>query len=319
MQPDQTSSFPAPYDRTAKITSATVCAVMLIVTVVTRQAVVGGVGLLILGLAYAFSPRSYSVAGGSVVVRRLVGELRVPLEGVREARPAAGDDFSGCIRLWGNGGLFGYYGLFRTSKLGKCRWYVTDRSRAVVIVTETKTALFSPEDVSGFLAAVQAAAPGPLTGPSGAAPLSYESGGSGGKYIGVAVVLVVLLIMAFTFLYAPDAPGYTLTSGALTIHDKFFYPVTVEAAEVDVAGIRIVDFTREPEWRPTARTNGFGILHYASGWFRLASGRTVRMYRADGHRLVLLPGRAGGATVLYEAQRPEEFVGQVQREWAGRE
>ena len=42
----------------------------------------------------------------------------VPLLDIREVRPATKDDFGGCIRLFGNGGLFGYYGLFRTSKLG---------------------------------------------------------------------------------------------------------------------------------------------------------------------------------------------------------
>jgi len=38
--------------------------------------------------------------------------------------------------------------------------------------------------------------------------------------------------------------------------------------------------------------------HYHAGWFRVANGRTVRLYRAEGMRVVLLPARANGAPVL---------------------
>ena len=75
------------------------------------------------------------------------GPAIVPLAGVREVRRAAPEDFRRAIRLFGSGGLFGYYGLFSTSRLGRSYWYVTDRSKAVVVVTAVKTALFSPDDV----------------------------------------------------------------------------------------------------------------------------------------------------------------------------
>ena len=68
---------------------------------------------------------------------------------------------AGCIRLWGSGGLFGYYGLFSTAKLGKSTWYVTNRSNAVVLITAAKTILFSPDDPKEFLAAIRSATPIP--------------------------------------------------------------------------------------------------------------------------------------------------------------
>jgi hypothetical protein len=115
-------------------------------------------------------------------------------------------------------------------------------------------------------------------------------------------------------LYAPGPPKYTLNSEGLTIHDRF-YPVTVRASEVDVARIRVVDLDTDPHWRPTSRTNGFGGLHYHSGWFRVAGGEKVRMYRADGRRLVLLPPLAQTAPVLIEVKQPEAFVQEVQHAW----
>ena len=81
-------------------------------------------------------------------------------------RRATPDDLRRAIRLRGSGGLFGYYGLFRSAKLGKFKAYVTDKNNRVVVITGSKTALFSPDDVDGFLNAIRAAAPAwaPQTG-----------------------------------------------------------------------------------------------------------------------------------------------------------
>jgi hypothetical protein len=46
----------------------------------------------------------------------------------------------------------------------------------------------------------------------------------------------------------------------------------------------------------------------------VANGEKVRMYRADGTRLVMIPSRAG-APVLLEVQDPERFVEELRRLW----
>ena len=56
-------------------------------------------------LCFAYSPRGYLLAERSILVRRLAGTARIPLEHVREARRATPDDFGGTIRLGGSGGL----------------------------------------------------------------------------------------------------------------------------------------------------------------------------------------------------------------------
>jgi hypothetical protein len=79
----------------------------------------------------------------------------------------------------------------------------------------------------------------------------------------------------------------------------------------------VVDIARDPDWRLTARTNGFANAHYRSGWFRVASGKTVRMYRADGTRLILLPPKGEGAAVLLEATDPDQFTRDLRQQWGG--
>lgn len=135
-----------------------------------------------------------------------------------------------------------------------------------------------------------------------------------GAVIALAGVAVALLGVAFALLYAPGAPGYTLTADTLTIHDRF-YPVTLRAEDVDVGQARIVDLTADPEWRPTLRTNGFSNLHYHAGWYRVAGGKKVRMYRADCKQVVLLPPRGAGVAVLYEVGEPARFIAELRRQW----
>ncbi|HTX36465.1 MAG TPA: PH domain-containing protein [Bryobacteraceae bacterium] len=314
--PSQEQFAAAPYDNTTKIASFALIAVIVVVTLATRSAIAVLIGGLIVALAYAWSPRGYTVAGRAVTVRRLIGKARIPLDGIREARTATQDDLRGAIRLFGNGGLFGYYGIFRTMRLGKCSWYLTNRSEAIVVITSAKTALFSPVDREGFLAAIRATVPVPLAPPAGT-PAAYDSGRSFrvGSLFGIVAGAIALAVVVLAFSYSPGPPDYTLTPASLAIHDRF-YPVTVEAANVDVSGIRVIDLRQDPQWKPTGRTNGFANAHYSSGWFEVAGGERVRLYTAGSPRLVLLPAKGRGVPVLLQVQDPQSFVARIRKEWS---
>ena len=145
-----------------------------------------------------------------------------------------------------------------------------------MVVTGEKTALFSPDDVEGFIAAIGAPTPTPTP-----VPATQDAGSQVGTLIGAAVGIVVVVILAFAFLYSPGPPGYTLTPESLTIHDRF-YPVTLNRTSVDVEHIRVIDLGVDTEWRPTERTNGFANAHYASGWFRVYRSHLPRRWHAPG-------------------------------------
>jgi hypothetical protein len=296
--------------------SAGVFVFMLLLAVVIPGVFMGCLGALLLVATYTWSPRSYTVSERSIVVKRLIGTVRIPLDGIREARIATPDDFRDCLRLLGNGGLFGYYGQFSTARLGECTWYVTNQSNAVVVITRAGTTVFSPDDADGFLAAIQASVPVPPAMPPLLNSLqSHRAGVPASMLVGGAIAIVVLALVGFAVAYAPGPPTYTLTAQSLIIHDRF-YPVTLQAAGVDTEHIRLIDFGVDKEWRPTARTNGFANSHYNSGWFRVASGKTVRMYRAGSTRLVLLPPNGDGTAVLLETTDPEKFMREVRQAWS---
>jgi hypothetical protein len=302
--------FHASYDTTTKLISAAVFVMFLGIAVDTSSLIAEGIFALLFLAAYAWSPTGYEIADGNVVIRRLIGNIRIPVSGIREVRIATRDDLSGSMRLFGSGGLFGYYGLFRNSKFGNSNWYVTDRSHAVVLAGDSGTAIVSPDDQPGFIAALGARR-APKSGHDWS---TVGAHGGSGRGWATASLIAGAAILGAIFLYAPGPPGYTLTKTALEIHDRF-YPVTLEAANVDVGNVRVIDFDKDADWKPVIRTNGFGSEHYHSGWFRVSSGQKVRMYRADSKRVVLLPPKGDGAPVLLETKDPEKFVEEVQHAW----
>jgi hypothetical protein len=311
------TTFAAPYDRTTKILTAVISVALLAAVVAIQNVIVAAISALVIVLAYAYSPRGYTVVDRSVVVQRLVGNARVPLEDVREARPASKDDFIGCIRLWGSGGLFGYYGVFRTNKLGRSTWYATDRSRAVVVITGSKTVLFSPDEVDGFLSAIRGEAP--VLEAVGIPVRTKTTGWLIPVIVGIAVVVPLVLtgrVLAPGRLgYNPGPPTYLLTGGSLAIRDRFF-PVTIGAASTDAAGIRVVDLDQETGWRPEMRVGGFANAQYQSGWYRAANGTRMRLYRErNAQRLILLPPKGGDAPVLLQVAAPDQFADELRKEW----
>jgi hypothetical protein len=316
----QTAEFPASYDLTTKIISTVVCGGLLVMAVALQSLIIGCISLVSIAVAYAYSPRRYTFSGRSIMVKRLIGNVRVPLDDVREARRVTSDDLRGCIRLFGSGGMFGYYGLFRTTRLGRSMWYVTNRKNAVVVIGGSKTTLFSPDDVDAFLGTIRES----VSIPPGLEPQSSVAGPpQAHRTVSLAVILIGVVVVlpgiavVLAMFYSPGPPSYTLSSDSLTIHDRF-YPLTVKPDSVDVANIRVVDLPSEPEWRPVLRTGGFANFHYRSGHFRAANGRSVRLYLADGQRLVLLPPRGDGTPILLDVKDPESFVQDVRREWASR-
>lgn len=146
--------FSAPFDTLTKVLSIVLMVIVIGVTGWTRNMAIIGFGLVAIALAYAWSPGGYTVRNGELIVHRLIGNVTIPLTGLREVRRAEPGELLRALRLWGSGGAFGYYGLFQMWKVGRATWYVTTRANAIVVITATKNVVVSPGDVDGFLAVV---------------------------------------------------------------------------------------------------------------------------------------------------------------------
>ncbi len=127
------------------------------------------------GLAIAFVPvailffsllfvvTGYDLEGADLLVRRLFWSTRIPLAGLRQiyADPWV---CKGSIRLFGNGGLFAFTGLYRNKKLGNYRLFATDFSCAVVLILPKRTVVITPAWPDLFIHHVAQAFPSAMRG-----------------------------------------------------------------------------------------------------------------------------------------------------------
>lgn len=131
-------------------------------------------------LAWALAPRGFTVEAGRVRVERRLRPVEIPLREVRLAEMLPDGALGGSVRLWGAGGVFGYYGRFWSRPLGQYRLYATRAAGLVRLVTPVGTFVLSPEPPGRFVEEVLARAPGIR------APGAVESGTAGAGTAGEA-------------------------------------------------------------------------------------------------------------------------------------
>jgi PH (Pleckstrin Homology) domain-containing protein len=102
---------------------------------------------LLPAITFFYRPKSYLISNDSIQVQRLAGNYRIPLSVIDKVFPASVNDMKLTIRIFGNGGMFGFTGYFRNSHFGKMRWFVTQRKHFVVIETKAhKKIVISPDE-----------------------------------------------------------------------------------------------------------------------------------------------------------------------------
>src|SRR6185437_2931920 len=230
------ASFTTSYDSAAKTISAAVSVMFLVLGLATQNVAVGILFALILAAAFAWSPAGYSIADGFLSVHRVIGNLRIPLASIREVRVASPEELQGSIRIFGSGGLFGYYGNFRSprlgkGKLGKSTWFMTRHSHAVIVATSAGNFVLSPDDVDGFVAWTR---PAGSAAPARFAPAPAPPPHCRTAWVAAAIIAAVTTLMVGILFYSPGLPDYTLTRGSLAIRDHF-YPITLGAKNVDLS------------------------------------------------------------------------------------
>lgn len=104
--------------------------------------------------SWGFAPSGYRVEAQALTVERPLGDVVIARAAVKSARSFEEADSEGMSRTGGNGGLFGYYGKFKSDRLGEHTWYVTDTGRRVVVETQDGAVVVSPDDPAKFIAAV---------------------------------------------------------------------------------------------------------------------------------------------------------------------
>ena len=113
---------------------------------------------LAIGLALVFlcavaapllwAPQRYLVKGNLVTVRRRIGDVGILVS--REPQRWRWTWWG--LRLFGSGGLYGYFGYFYMKRIGRVRMYATNRHNMVLLVDQKgRKILVSPNEVDRFI------------------------------------------------------------------------------------------------------------------------------------------------------------------------
>ena len=104
-------------------------------------------------ITYGFSTKDYQITPDEIIVRRLLGNVKIKRSEISTVEIIEKDQMGWLIRTFGVGGLFGYWGRFSSSKLGSMTWYATKKNKIILIKTiNNKRFVITPDEMEQFVA-----------------------------------------------------------------------------------------------------------------------------------------------------------------------
>ncbi|MEN9549889.1 MAG: hypothetical protein RIR12_2480 [Bacteroidota bacterium] len=112
--------------------------------------------ILMYGLVFLYRPIKYVVDEDNITIKRVIASKRILLSNIASITAVKKKQLRWAIRLFGVGGLFGYWGSFSNGEFGRMTWYATNLNKAVMIESKNgKQIMITPNDVDGFINQVQ--------------------------------------------------------------------------------------------------------------------------------------------------------------------
>lgn len=109
--------------------------------------------LLIYFIIFAFSPINYRLSPDELVIHRFLSDVKINRNQIKSVELLDKNAIGWAIRIFGVGGMFGYYGKFANKKLGSMTWYATRKNNTVLIqTTDNKKIIVTPDDPEKFVA-----------------------------------------------------------------------------------------------------------------------------------------------------------------------
>ena len=158
-----TRAYRAPWTRTLMVSTVVLAAGCLVAVAALLELawrLEGGVRWLLLASALllaaavaasaALAPRAFEVSEAGVDVVRLVGRVRLPRADLLAVEVLEGPDCEVGIRRFGVHGLFGYFGFYRSLRLGRFRLHATRLGSMVAIRASAGLVVLTPERPAEF-------------------------------------------------------------------------------------------------------------------------------------------------------------------------
>ncbi len=102
-------------------------------------------------ISFAFRPVKYEVTAHGLIIHRPVSDVKIAGSKIKSVEIIEKEKTSWAIRVFGVGGLFGYYGKFANRQLGSMTWYATRRDKIVLLSTiDGRKIILTPDDPERF-------------------------------------------------------------------------------------------------------------------------------------------------------------------------
>lgn len=111
------------------------------------------VGCLIIYFSvFSLRPINYEINNNDLVIHRFLKDVTISKKLIKNIKVVDTDIFKRCIRTFGVGGFFGYFGKFSNAEFGKMTWYATRKDKIVIITTTSdKIIVLTPNEPGKFV------------------------------------------------------------------------------------------------------------------------------------------------------------------------
>ena len=117
---------------------------------------VPNIATILLSLIYfgtfSFRPISYKLTDKKLIIHRPLSDIKIDRTEIKTVEQLDKEKLSWAVRIFGVGGLFGYWGKFSNTKVGSMTWYATRRNNAVLVTTiHNKKIVLTPNEPEKFI------------------------------------------------------------------------------------------------------------------------------------------------------------------------
>ncbi len=124
------------------------------------------------------------------------------------------------------------------------------------------------------------------------------------------ITLPFLAVLAAALTWAYTRRRIVLHEDALEVQSTF-YRKRVPVSDMRLDEARIVDFAEHGRYKPSIKTNGYGVPGFQSGHYRMADRSKAFCLITDSSRVLHLPLRDGSALVI-SPERPRALLDALQ-------
>ena len=101
--------------------------------------------VIVLFLCYSYSTQEIVLNKDYLLIKRLINDKKICIAEIENIQILENQTINNSIRLFGSGGLFGYFGYFKNAKLGKYILFATRNNNFVLVKTADHKYVITPD------------------------------------------------------------------------------------------------------------------------------------------------------------------------------